>query len=189
MTTALSIVEYPHPMLRFKCRPLKKVDKSIKVIVEEMTELMHSERGNGLAAPQVQLPFRLIVVTYDNEDFAFVNPVIDYVPKTKMVEGREGCLSLSDLFLPISRKNKIRFRAWTPGGDDVDEIIKGDLARILQHEVDHLEGALIIDKIAGKPHLQKRVEIYLELCARAYLQNPPHIDGAAIDELMETYCL
>lgn len=187
--SVLEVVEYPHPMLRFKCRPLKRVNASIKAVIEEMTGVMHTEKGNGLAAPQVGLPFRLITVTYDKKDFAFINPVIDFVPKTKMVNGREGCLSLIDLYLPILRKKKIRFRAWTPEGNDIDEIIEGDLARILQHEVDHLDGTLIIDKIAGKPRLQKEVETYLELCARAYLQNPPSINGAALDELMEEYCL
>lgn len=185
--TTLSIVEYPHPYLRFVCKPLKKCDKSIKAVAEEMLEIMHAEKGNGLSASQVQLPFRLFVMTYDNADFVFINPVINRVNGAKTVIAREGCLSLTDLYLPVPRKQKIRFNAYTLAGDEVNEVVEGDMARILQHEVDHLDGKLIIDKV-GDPKLRKKVRPYIALSEQAFERNKPSVLEEQTRELLETYC-
>lgn len=184
----LEIVEYPHPFLRYKCKPLKKVDESIKQIVNEMINTLHEEKGAGLSAPQVQLPFRVIVLTHDGDEYAFINPVIERATKAKYKTGPEGCLSLTDLVLPIRRPDKIRFKGWTLDGDDVDEIVTGPLARILQHEVDHLDGVLIIDKIGYSLDLQKRVAPYLRMCEQAFEDSDTTVNWDLVDELVEQYC-
>lgn len=184
----LQIVEYFHPFLRYKCKPLKKVDSSIKQIVGTMINTMNAEKGVGLSAPQVQLPFRLIVMNHDSDEYAFINPVVSRVPKAKYTTEAEGCLSLTDLALPIRRPNKIRFQGWTMEGDDVDEVVTGPLARIIQHEVDHLDGVLIIDKIGHSLELQKRVAPYLRMCEQAFEDSDTTVNWDLVDELVEQYC-
>jgi peptide deformylase len=180
----LELIEYPHPFLRYVCKPLKKVDGSIKNIITEMIQVMHEEKGNGLAAPQVGLPFRLIVATYDKVDFAFINPIITRIRGSKLVKGKEGCLSFPGLFLPVLRSNKIKFTAWTPTGDTVDEVVSGDFSRVLQHEVDHLDGTLIIDKIGNDLRIQKKVKPYIDYVTEH--ADYPHLN---LDpDLLETYC-
>jgi peptide deformylase len=148
----MKIVKYPHPALHHKVRPLAAIDKKIRVHAGEMLELMYRERGLGLAATQVALPYRFFVMNLTADpnqrehERVYVNPVI-LERKGGMVEAEEGCLSFPGLFQKVRRPKTVRFHAYNLDGQPV-EVSASDLeARILQHETDHLDGVLFIDKM------------------------------------------
>lgn len=148
----LEIVHYPHPTLRHVSKPLVKVDKQLRDWVAQMFELMYDEEGIGLAANQVDLPYRLFVMnlTADpdkkDEEHVFINPVIS---KAKgQTEMSEGCLSLPDIRGPMIRNTTIRVQAYNLAGEEFDATVDGMFARCVQHETDHLDGILFTDKMS-----------------------------------------
>ena len=159
----MQIVQFPHPTLRRVNKPLKRVDKQLKSMVEEMFDLMYQARGIGLAANQVDLPFRLFVVNLSGEknqgeEMVFLNPVLS-APKGRAI-AEEGCLSFPQLFHPVARPEQIHVQAYDLAGNAIDRTADGLLARVIQHEFDHLEGVLFIDRI--EPGDQRVVEPALE---------------------------
>jgi peptide deformylase len=190
------IVQFPHPTLRRVSKPLKKVDKALKLMVQEMFDLMYQARGIGLAANQVDLPFRLFIVNLTGEkgqgdEMVFLNPVLS-APKGRSI-AEEGCLSFPQLYHPVARPVQIHISAYDLSGNPIDRTVEGMLARVIQHEFDHLEGVLFIDRIEPGDH--KVVEPALEEFAlefaghRASGKIP---DEAAIEkqlrELESKYC-
>lgn len=152
----MKIVHFPHPTLRRVSKPLKKVDKSLKSMVAQMFDLMYEAKGIGLAANQVNLPFRLFIVNVSGErgsgeELVFLNPVIDHPKGSSVAE--EGCLSLPQLYHPVARPEQIHVTAYDLSGNPLDRTVDGTLARVIQHEFDHLEGVLFIDRI---PPLETR---------------------------------
>jgi peptide deformylase len=146
----VEVVLYPHPALRHSAEPLRRVDQNIKSIVAEMFDLMYAHAGVGLAANQVGLPIQLFVANPsgkrgEGEEFVFINPVISQ-PKGRS-EAEEGCLSLPALYARVVRPEQIRVRAYDLTGREMDQIVDDYLARIIQHEVDHLQGRLFIDRL------------------------------------------
>lgn len=159
----MQIVQFPHPTLRRVSKPLKKVDKDLKRMVQEMFELMYQARGIGLAANQVDLPFRLFIINLSGEkgqgeELVFLNPVLS-APKGRAT-AEEGCLSFPQLYHPVTRPEQIHVSAYDLAGNPVDRAVDGLLARVIQHEFDHLEGVLFIDRI--EPGDQKVIEPSLE---------------------------
>ncbi|HEX7449046.1 MAG TPA: peptide deformylase [Pirellulales bacterium] len=158
----LQIVNYPHPTLARRSKPLKRVDAELHQFVREMFELMYSKehRGVGLAANQVDLPYRLFVVNLTSDpgardqEFVFINPVIS-LPKGS-AEEEEGCLSLPGLFAPVRRPEKIRVNAYNLAGEEVVYDLDGLFSRVVQHETDHLDGILFIDRLAPTALLSAR---------------------------------
>ncbi len=158
----LQIVNYPHPTLVRRSKPLKRVDAELHQFVREMFELMYSKehRGVGLAANQVDLPYRLFVVNLTSDpadrdqEFVFINPVIS-LPKGSGEE-EEGCLSLPGLFAPVRRPEKIRVNAYNLSGEEVVYDLEGLFSRVVQHETDHLDGILFIDRLAPTALLSAR---------------------------------
>ena len=150
----MRVVNYPHPTLRRPSKPLKRVDADLHRLVREMFELMYSKehRGVGLAANQVDLPYRLFVVNLSSdpvlrdEEHVFINPVISH-PKGS-AEQEEGCLSLPGLFAPVRRPEKVRINAYNLAGNEVIYELNDLFARVVQHETDHLDGVLFIDRLA-----------------------------------------
>ncbi len=147
----MKIVQYPHPSLRWKGRPLTCIDKQLQVQIGEMLELMYEAKGLGLAATQVALPYQLLVMnpTADpnqrEHEQVYINPVV--IERKGSVDGEEGCLSFPDLFQKVRRAKTVKVQAYNPKGEPV-EVMAGDLAaRVLQHEIDHLHGILFIDKM------------------------------------------
>src|SRR5215211_3549141 len=104
---ALQIVQYPHPTLRHLARPLKRVDAELKRLVRQMFDLMYENRGIGLAATQVDLPYRLFIINLESDaakqdqEFVFINPVLSN--RKGMAEAEEGCLSLPGLYADVKR--------------------------------------------------------------------------------------
>ncbi|MCS7306090.1 MAG: peptide deformylase [Thermoguttaceae bacterium] len=146
------IVQYPHPALRHRCRPLRQVDAELWQMVAEMLELMYERDGVGLAANQVDLPYRLFVMnptgdrTQKEQEFVLINPEI-LSRKGGMEEKEEGCLSLPGIFAPVRRSSKIVLAAYNLQGQEVKYEFEGLAARAAQHELDHLDGVLFIDRL------------------------------------------
>jgi peptide deformylase len=146
----LEIIPYPHPTLRRKSRPVKRVDSQMQEIVAEMFRLMYAARGVGLAANQVGIPLRFFVINTEadpakGEERVFINPVITQ-PKG-FSEAEEGCLSLPGLYGDVTRPKQVRINAYDLQGNEINEEVTGLLARAVQHELDHLDGVLFFDRM------------------------------------------
>lgn len=147
----MRIIRYPHPTLRHRSKPLRRVDGELQKMIRQMFDLMYEEQGIGLAANQVDLPYRLFVINVQadpaarDEEMVFINPVITH--KKGMKEDREGCLSLPDIYAPVKRPEKIVVSAYNLAGEEVSYEMDGLYARAIQHEYDHLDGVLFIDHL------------------------------------------
>jgi peptide deformylase len=161
----LRIINYPHPTLRHPSKPLKRVDAELQKLVREMFDLMYAKehRGVGLAANQVDLPYRLFIVNLSadpdikDEEHVFINPVLSQ-PKGGD-EQEEGCLSLPGLFAPVRRPEKIRINAYNLAGQEITYEVDDLFARVVQHETDHLDGVLFIDRLASTVELSVRPQL------------------------------
>ena len=148
----LEIVHYPHPALRWKSREVTKIDAELREMVEQMFELMYAARGIGLAANQVALPYRLFVTnpTGDREErdqeLVFINPQISR--RNGSEEDEEGCLSLPEVYGPVARATRIVVDAFDLSGRQFELELEDLPARVVQHEYDHVEGVMFIDRVA-----------------------------------------
>jgi len=148
----LEILTYPHPLLKKRCLEVEKIDGEVKRLIHDMTETMYEANGVGLAACQVGASKRVIVIDVSPMDpeqdlFALVNPEI--VAEEEEIDHEEGCLSVPDCLETIKRKQKVRVRGMSPEGKEIELEAQGILAIALQHEVDHLNGVLILDRMSG----------------------------------------
>ena len=149
---SLRIIQWPHPTLLYKSKPLKRVDPELRGMIGEMFDLMYVSRGVGLAANQVDLPYRLFVINptgdpqQKSEERVFINPVLSR-PKGS-AEDEEGCLSLPGLYAPVRRPDRVHVNAFTLAGEEMNFEASGHLARVLQHENDHLDGVMFIDRLS-----------------------------------------
>jgi peptide deformylase len=162
------IVTYPHEVLRSPARKVERIDDSIKQLVRDMAETMYAAPGVGLAAPQVGEPLQVIVMDVTPQEepqknlIALVNPEI--VAAEGEVESKEGCLSVAEVTCEIKRHAKVRVRGLNLEGRPVEMDAEGLLAIVVQHEVDHLKGMLIFDRLSSlkrdliKRKLRKRAE-------------------------------
>ncbi|MHB0957829.1 MAG: peptide deformylase [Pirellulaceae bacterium] len=158
----LEIVHYPHPALRRKSKPVRRVDAALRDSVRRMFELMYEARGVGLAANQVDLPLRLFIVNLkgdpqEGEELVFINPVLSR-PKG-LEEAEEGCLSLPELYGNVRRPKKIRLNAFSLDGQEIDLELDGLLSRVVQHETDHLDGILFTDRLSTTGRLAVEDEL------------------------------
>ena len=142
----LEIKKYPDAVLRKKCEAVKAVTAQEKRLFEDMLFTMHTFKGVGLAAPQVGLAKRLIVADVGGRMIKLANPeIISSSGSDKMVE---GCLSIPERTVEIKRFYEVTVRGLNEKGERVEIEAKGLLARVLQHEIDHLRGKLIIDYLS-----------------------------------------
>lgn len=142
----LKIVEYPNPILLKKTEPILDVKKaSIKKLISDMLETMEENNGVGLAAPQVGKSLRLCVIRVEDETYILINPRITYKSYLKEI-WEEGCLSFPGKFIPVKRHKKVRVKAKNELGEEVTLKADGLLSRALQHEIDHLDGKVFIEK-------------------------------------------
>lgn len=154
----LEIVHYPHPVLRHVSKPLKRVDDELRAMIREMFDLMYQAKGIGLAANQVALPYRMFVlnVTGDPEqaeqELVFLNPVISRHKGS--AEAEEGCLSLPGLYAQVKRPESVRVSAYNLSGQEIQLDADGLLARAVQHEVDHLDGVLFVERLSPTARLE-----------------------------------
>lgn len=147
----LQLVTFPHPVLRHKSKPIVRVDAELHDLVNQMFEIMYDFRGVGLAANQVALPIRLFVANPSGDrqekeqEMVFINPVINKPKGT--VEAEEGCLSLPGLNANVFRSKSLEVNAYDLQGNEIAGPVDGFLARIIQHELDHLDGVMFIDRL------------------------------------------
>ena len=145
----LHIVKFPHPALRFESVPVQTIDAALRSQVRAMFDLMYENRGVGLAANQVALPFRFFIlnITADpaqaDQERVFINPEI--VKRHSATYEEEGCLSFPGLYGEVPRAKRIRVRAFDLAGQEVELDADDLLGRAIQHETDHLAGKLFID--------------------------------------------
>jgi len=150
---SLRIVYYPHPVLRHQSKPIRRVDAELKSLAAEMLDLMYKYEGVGLAANQVNLPLRIFVANPsgkrgDGEEVVVLNPELQ-LPKGSESE-REGCLSLPGLFADVRRAKQIYLSGYDLQGNSIERQLDGFLARIVQHEVDHLNGKFFFDRLTDE---------------------------------------
>ncbi len=142
----LEIITYPNPILRQKSEEIKDPTSSkIKQLIADMTAILRAHEGLGLAAPQVGHNLCLCVIEVDNELFVLINPQIKKLSGDETLM-EEGCLSFPGKYLPVKRYQKVKVKAFDLNGKKQIIRAKGLLARALQHEIDHLNGILFIDR-------------------------------------------
>jgi peptide deformylase len=147
---SLRIVQYPHPTLRYQSKSIRRVDAELRTIAAQMLDLMYEAEGVGLAANQVDLPLQIFVVNPagkrgEGEELVVLNPVLQF-PKGSESD-REGCLSLPGLFGDVRRAKQIYLSAYDLQGNPIERQLDGFLARIVQHEFDHLNGKFFFDRM------------------------------------------
>lgn len=167
----LEIVQYGHPTLRQKCRPVEHIDDDLKDLVSNMFETMYAADGIGLAAPQVNVPIQLICIDIpedeesitllkvDGEDgklsdlmpLACINPVLE--PYGDMEPCQEGCLSVRKIRASVIRPGNVRATVTLLDGKMVTIDCNGLLARCFQHEYDHLNGVLFVERVSSAQRL------------------------------------
>ena len=164
------VIKLPHPTLRRTAHKVEKFDKDLKKWVDDMIQTMRDEPGVGLAAPQVNISQRLIVVEYPEDDsvedakakvFIVANPEIT-AKSDQVVSGIEGCLSVPNLFGRVERAQTITVQGQNQRGGEIRIEASGWLARIFQHEIDHLNGVLFVD-IADKLYQPDELEDAVEV--------------------------
>ena len=149
----LDIIVAPDPRLKITAKPVKKVDASVRKLMDDMLATMHSANGIGLAAPQVGDARRVIVVDVMDEDaepnpLCMANPELLWTSDDECVH-EEGCLSLPQQYAEVSRPDRIRVR-YLDHQNEIRELeAAGVLATCIQHEMDHLEGVLFVDHVSA----------------------------------------
>ncbi len=157
----LDILHFPDPRLRNKAKQVAQVDASIGRLVDDMLETMYQAPGIGLAATQVNVAKRVVVIDLSedkNEPLCLINPEI--LEKDGVEQMEEGCLSVPGVFEPVSRANHIRVRALDREGNPFEMEAEGLLAVCIQHELDHLEGKLFVDYLSSlkRQRIRKKLE-------------------------------
>lgn len=147
-------------ILRQKAKKIKDpLSSEIQTLIEDMFESMHAAEGMGLAAPQINRSLRLCVIEIDGERMVFINPSLTAHSKEKVLF-EEGCLSLPGQFFLIERSEKVTVRFQDEHGKDRKVKASGLLAIALQHELDHLEGTLIVDRYASQKNKTKAKRVH-----------------------------
>lgn len=163
----LRIIKYGNPILRMKARRVEKIDARIQKLADDMILTMKEDGGIGLAAPQVAESVALVVVDHslifeNGQPTAYINPQIQSAEGESLLE--EGCLSIPDIRAEVKRPEKITLSYQTIDGASHEQQFDGLLARVLQHEIDHLNGVLFVDRIGAlkKQMLKKELKAIAE---------------------------
>lgn len=147
------IITLPEPVLRKKARKISQYNNELQALIDDMVETMRAAPGVGLAGPQINVPLRVIVVEFGDEEDEDIPPKLHIVVNPElskfsqeMVSGTEGCLSIPGFLGEVERSKTITVKGYNRHGQPLKIKAKGWLARIFQHEVDHLDGILYIDR-------------------------------------------
>lgn len=144
MTESMPVVKYPDPVLARRAAPVERVTPELRQFIERMRETMYAAHGVGLAAPQVGVSLRIIVVDTDDRFFALINPQI--IARDGTQTGVEGCLSLPNLHADVTRAMRVTVQGQNARGKKVTLTGDGLWARAMQHEIDHLDGVLFVEQ-------------------------------------------
>lgn len=162
----LEVLTFPNDILRKKSLPVENIDADVIELINNMTETMYSQKGLGLAAPQVGVNKRIIIVDHTGGEepgslLQLINP--ELVIKTGEMLGDEGCLSIPGEYEKVRRASNVVLKALNPAGETIEIEAEGLLARAFQHEIDHLDGVLFIDHLPPfkrdivKKHIKRRM--------------------------------
>lgn len=168
----LPILEYPDERLRRKAKVVESVTTDIRTLVEDMLETMYAAPGIGLAATQINVPLRIVVMDLSEEKntpLVLINPELTRKSGTETSE--EGCLSVPGFFETVTRAERIQVKALDAEGDPIDFEAEGLLAVCIQHELDHLEGKLFVDYLSPLKRQLARRRVKKE--QRSRIQEPP----------------
>ncbi len=157
----LPILTFPNPRLRNKAQPVREVDAAVRRLVDDMLETMYAAPGIGLAAIQVDVPLRVVVIDISEKQdspLCLINPEILERQGDEQME--EGCLSVPGFFEMVSRAERVRVRALDQDGRPFEIDTDGLLAVCIQHEIDHLDGKLFVDYISSlkRQRIRRRLE-------------------------------
>jgi len=156
----LTMRRYGDPVLRRRTEPVGDVTEDLRRMVDDMIDTMYDEGGIGLAAPQVGLSLRVMVVGDERgrDPRGLLNPVI--VDQSGEVTAEEGCLSIPGVYADVTRAEWVRVEARTLDGETVTLDARGLRARVLQHEIDHLDGVLFIDRLdpVTRDRIKRRIK-------------------------------
>ena len=182
------LVEFPHPALARRSRALVQIDDDLCDAIGEMFEIMYASGGVGLAANQVALPYRLFIVNVEGrpdagDELVFINPVLSR-PRGVAVQ-EEGCLSLPGVRMDVRRPERVLVEAWSLDGEPIRMDLDGLLARVVQHEFDHLEGRLFTDRLPDAAALEARrlLESFREVFAGRQARGELPPTAALLDRL------
>ncbi len=156
----LQLVIYPDPRLKAVAKDVQQFDDWLAAVVERMKDLMMANKGVGLAAPQVGLPLRIFVASATGkreEARAYINPVL--TDEHGQEDGEEGCLSLPDIRINVLRFKSLRIEALDEHGKPFSVALEDFPARVVQHENDHLDGILLVDRMSPMARLANRKKI------------------------------
>lgn len=158
----LNILEFPDPRLRTLAKPVEVVDDALRQLIDDMFETMYAAPGIGLAATQVNVHKRLVVMDLSEDRSAprvFINPELEMLTDD-LGPYQEGCLSVPGFYENVDRPLKVRIRALDRDGQPFEEIAEGLLAVCIQHECDHLNGKLFVDYLSGlkRDRIKKKLE-------------------------------
>jgi peptide deformylase len=175
MMAILDILHFPDPRLRNKAKPVAQVDDSIRRLIDDMLETMYQAPGIGLAATQVNVAKRIVVIDLSeekNDPLCLINPEI--LEKNGIEQMEEGCLSVPGVFEQVTRANQIRVRALDRQGNPFEMEADGLLAVCIQHELDHLEGKLFVDYLSSLKRQRIRKKLEKESRQPAVAANDAH---------------
>lgn len=182
----MDIVLYPNPGLKAGTQPVRKVTKSLREQIQNMFDIMYEKKGIGLAGPQVNLPYRVIVVnlsgdpTQKEREMVFINPIIVH-RSGKLARDEEGCLSFPGIYAPVIRPSRCVVKAFTLTGEPMTVTMENLAARCLQHECDHLDGYCFVDRL--EPAELKKIQPKLdELAAQEALKQIDQTANPTADE-------
>jgi peptide deformylase len=142
---ALEMRTFGDPVLKTRAAPVEDFDEALERLAEEMLAMMREQEGVGLAANQVGRLKRILVAAVEDDEYVLVNPVIEEASETT-TSGPEGCLSIPGIQVVVERPTVIKISGRDVSGEPIKIEVEGLLARIFQHEVDHLDGVLILDR-------------------------------------------
>ena len=141
------IVQYPNPLLSKSCREVTTFDKNLEILLEDLKDTLKAANGAGLAAPQVSILKRVCVVETDDGYYELINPVILESKGTQT--GEEGCLSVKGKYGTVTRAMEVKVKAQDKHGEEHVYNVSGFTARAFQHEIDHLNGIVYVEKVEG----------------------------------------
>ena len=162
---AHEIRTFGDPVLKSRATPVKDFDESLEHLAEEMLRVMREAEGVGLAANQIGRHKRIFVAAYEDEEYAIVNPVVEERSETTEKDV-EGCLSIPETRVEVERPTAVTVSGLDPSGEPVRVEAEGLLARIFQHEIDHLDGVLILDRTDRESRKNAMREMRERLMAR-----------------------
>lgn len=154
------MTRYPAPVLRQQAKPVEEIDESIRRLVEKMTDLMIEHKGVGLAAPQAGISLRLFIVSLSgtrDHVRVYINPTVTL--EGEQEEAEEGCLSVPGVWVKIRRYRKVIVTATDLDGRQFTEEVEAMHARAVQHEYDHIEGTLIVNRMSSTARIAHRRQL------------------------------